>query len=291
MTESSGRPTGRRFDLLYRGRGDPRQESATARKRIGHFVQRECYRWDSWIAQTMGLELGTEPMSQATAGGAYYWWEEFFSNLNPDSFLNAVWAVVVGLDVAAKKKPAETSTIWRLRKEFVEFARRVFSEENLAFEIDDHGGVHPLVDGAFNNEMAEVLQHLDAPAYANAKQHFETALKHFDAKPQDTRGAVKSAFETVEEVFQLIVGDRFTRGSIENKLTPLVVATYPDDDPETWRRVVRSWAEWADGLHIYRHAQGTAVPPLPSPSLCVYALSTAAAMTRTLIEVHRQGNQ
>jgi hypothetical protein len=54
-------------------------------------------------------------------------------------------------------------------------------------------------------------------------------------------------------------------------------------------KTMQGAADWVDGLHFYRHGQGTQEPIAPSPELAVHALSTGAALLRLWVQAHARG--
>jgi hypothetical protein len=138
---------------------------------------------------------------------------------------------------------------------WIAFAKTVFESERLAFEIDDKGGVHPKIDTAFQSERHEIVRGLGDPKHARAKGCVEEAYQHFrEGTPAGYKASIRSVFEAVETVFQNLVGDRLNRGSIENKLVPLLADTWKADEPKTWTAIGKSLASWADAFHLYGDA-------------------------------------
>lgn len=76
---------------------------------------------------------------------------------------------------------------------------------------------------------------------------------------------------------------------VENRLKPLAVQAAKDEhETEAMTKIFDGIAQWVDGLHYYRHGQGVERAVAPTQTLTVYAISTAAAVLRWLVELDDQ---
>jgi hypothetical protein len=172
--------------------------------------------------------------------------------------------------------------------EWKDFVTRVFREENLGYVLDEHCGVHFLIDQEFEHNKATILQGLGSPRYLGVKAAFEAAHSYLDLTPPDTKASVRSMFESLEILTKLMVQTQnLNKWVVENKLKQLAQDAFSADDiaAVTIGCAFDGFALWVNGLHNYRHGQGTTEPVAPSLSFTVYTLSSGAAFLRWLIEL------
>ena len=73
---------------------------------------------------------------------------------------------------------------------------------------------------------------------------------------------------------------------VENKLKPMAVAKTQDaTEAAVVEKLFDGLALAVDGLHNYRHGQGSQQPIAPSLSVAVYVLSSVAAALRWLVAI------
>ena len=287
MSDQATPPSGERFSSGYVKKMEPRKDSGRARARIGQLLEARLNNYS--VVQAVRETFGDGPARNMYS----YDWKAYLAVLGRRDFLDLITEIhkavnnernlFSGEGVAAStyRDLTNFSNIW------VPYCRKVFRKEILAYRIDDLGGVHPLVDEEFQSEKHKLLLSLDDPRYANARHHFEEAHDHFGESPPNTRAAINSVFETVEELFQLVVGKKLNRENIAIDLLKKILDIYAADDPKAWISTLRGWADWVDGMHRYRHAQGDQKPPRPSEALAIYALSAGTAIARAMLDIDK----
>jgi hypothetical protein len=118
---------------------------------------------------------------------------------------------------------------------------------------------------------------------------FEGAYRALDEIPPNTTGAVRAVFEANENLFKLMFRGtpRLSAKEVTNRLQPAVDKRY-QPNPTAQRaaiRQVRSFLEWVESAHNYRHAQGVEEPtPLPLP-LALVLISNGVGFLRWLAEM------
>ena len=88
-------------------------------------------------------------------------------------------------------------------KNFISSVRRVFQEENLAYEIDDSGSVRPLIDSAFHAERQSTIKSLNHPRYEISAAKVQEVDRYLLESPSDYIMAIRSVFGACENLFKL----------------------------------------------------------------------------------------
>jgi hypothetical protein len=166
-------------------------------------------------------------------------------------------------------------------------ARRVFSEEHLAFEIDSVAIVHPAVDKEFQRNRQATVAGLQTPRYANSLAAFERISNELSSDPPNGKDAWRAAFLAVEGLFRLMFSsaNQLNAGAVETNLAPVVQRLY-SADPVALRaasKQLASFKDWVDASHNYRHEPGSEDPVQPPIDLAVLAISNGTSFLRWLI--------
>jgi hypothetical protein len=165
--------------------------------------------------------------------------------------------------------------------------RRIFSEERLAFEIDDKAVVHPAVDKEFQRNRQATVAGLQTPRYANSLSAFERISNELSSDPPNGKDAWRAAFGAVEGLFRLMFSSapQLNTGAVETHLAPLVQKLYGSDAVahRAASKQVASFKDWVDASHNYRHEQGSEEPVQPPIDLAVLAISNGTSFLRWLI--------
>ncbi|MBS7588271.1 hypothetical protein KHC24_13105 [Ancylobacter defluvii] len=172
---------------------------------------------------------------------------------------------------------------------FINNVRRIFSEENVRYRVDDKGGVHFSVDSEFEHSRISVISSLAASRYASALQSYENAMLCLDAVPPDGKGAIRSAFFAAECTFRLMFpsASQLNGTEVNKYLKPLVDQLFAAQRPaiNVSQKQLSSFREWIDGCHFYRHEPGTEEPAQPPLGLAVLIVSQAGAFLRWLAQL------
>ena len=145
MAENNGTPRyGEYFSRSYLWAEKPLSDDPRARHRMAAYLQEyysdEAYEIGGYIEKELGIKC-------RSIGSARYYihWESFLSKLDIRDFLDVMTATI-------RFKPK--LTVYKDRMSIVhnllEFAKRVFSEQNLAYKIDEKGGLRPAIDLSFS---------------------------------------------------------------------------------------------------------------------------------------------
>ena len=172
------------------------------------------------------------------------------------------------------------------------FVRRVFQEENLAYTLDAECGVHPLADVQFERNIATTIAGLGEARYAAVRTAIEAMEAKFGQMPPDTKGAIRDAFEAAETLTKVITnsGKALDYNFVMNEILSRIHKIY-DSDSTAHRcggEAAKSFANWVNAAHCYRHGQKTEEPIAPPGELAILLVSQAASYIRWLVDLDRQ---
>jgi hypothetical protein len=184
-------------------------------------------------------------------------------------------------------------------KRFLEDAARILREENVAYEVDQFGGVHHLVDAEFDANRQATIAALSASRYDNVRDGVERAKAAFSEVPPNGKGAVRNTFASAEGLFKLMHAKqpkldadavkKLLPPVIQQKLLPPVIQRVYAGEAAALTaasKMVASFADWVDGAHRYRHEQGSEKIVQPPLELAVNLVSLGNSFIRWLAELH-----
>lgn len=288
---SEDKPKGQLFTHMYLDRGQPSQDSEFFRKRLGGYIQSNLWKDHYNLVQFIKTETGFSVPGTTVTSGVYYDFEKFLIATPIQYVLNAItllWRFHWEQHKIMQSVNREWKYVCPRAQEWKEFVTRVFREENLGYSIDEQCGVHYLIDQEFEHNKATILRGLGFPRYLGVKAAFEAAHSYLDSTPPDTKASVRSMFESLEILTKLMIQTKnLNKWVVENTLKQLAQESFSTDDIATVTigSAFDGFALWVDGLHNYRHGQGTTEPVAPSLSFTVYTISSGAAFLRWLIEL------
>jgi hypothetical protein len=285
MSKEGDRPTGQRFSHVYLKRGQPSPDSVRLRRRIAayyvdnidadeHYDCVRLIRRELRISGNFEYKTGTEAL---------------IVSCELRDLLDAI--TLISRSIAKRQGDYVHEYRERKAKQWAEFVERTFREENVAYTVDDLGGVHYFVDAEFQRNRVAALQCLGSSPYGAALAAFEAAYAALDEVPPDTARAVRSIFEALETVAKLVDESgnvkRLGETEVDKTLRSLCLSRYAASSTErnTASIFLTSMAKWVSALQSYRHAQKVDQPNPPPLELTVALLSSGAAYVRFLVEV------
>src|SRR5215211_4105741 len=168
---------GERFSALYVRPADPTPDSSRARHRVGVLFRETVFNnHTEQLARYLGQELGIPVPGDGRLSSD---WQQFMRECRTPEFLDTVTLVYRCLFYHAS---GETANQWR------DVVKKIFAEENLAYEIDEVGGVHPAIDREFQRNSASAVAGLDSDRYDNVRELFEQASNHLGAVLEPSGG-------------------------------------------------------------------------------------------------------
>jgi AcrR family transcriptional regulator len=265
---------GERFSVLYMRPGDPAPDSARARHRIGSLFREALFhpRFDqlaAYLVRNIGISLPDNHRYPSC-------WHQFMRECRIADFIDTITVVYRYLFWHVSE---DIANWWR------DSVRQIMAEENLAYEIDDVGGVHPRIDSEFQRNVASALAGLEAERYRNVRDLLERASGNLSTNPPNYRQAWRATLSAMEAVFALIFPQvRFTIEEIERYLKPRVERTY-QGDPTSQRAALRMLTcllEWVEASRSFRHYPGAPDCSQPPPDVAVLSISCGASLVRWL---------
>jgi hypothetical protein len=270
-------PTGKRFSQVYLQRGTAVRDDVRFRRRLAAYFNVLDSKIECSFASRLQREVGVS--LDSTSWG--YLWEPFWTSGKLRDVLDAITEIYH--EAMTKNR--------HYAEEWLRSVKRLMQEESLAYRVDDQGGIHYAVDEEFEHNRLATLAGLGRPRYEAARAAYETAHLSFNSSPPDTRGAIRHSFDALETVFKLILGDRVSRlgaAEIERQLRPVVLARYTNAARNSTGLLLKSFAEWVNAAHQYRHAQGTEQPNPPPIELAILSVGSAASFLRWLIDLDQK---
>lgn len=281
MTEDT---LGVRFSQNYLLRSDLMPDSQRMRRRIGTLVgSQNIGRFGDILASELGIRLDPRLNNYASL------WPEASVKLELRDFLDLITIRFQNLtnehydpDGLAKRK---------MKIHFLAEARRIFREEQVGYRIDDQGGVHFLVDAAFEISRVSVISGLGTARYTTPRSLFEAAMACLDCSPPDPKGAIRNTFFALEGLFRLMypTAHQLSGGEVVKHLKPTVDELYKDQKPAIYvaQKQIASFREWIDAAHFYRHEPGTEEPTQPPMEIALELIGQGAAWLRWLVVIDK----
>lgn len=263
---------GDRFSVLYMRSGDPAPDSARARHRIGSLFRETVFharleQLTDYLGRNLGISLPDNNRNPSC-------WHQFIRECQVGDFVDTITVVYRYLFWHVSDRAANW---WR------DAARQIFAEENLAYEIDDIGGVHPRIDREFQRNLVSALTGLRPERYQDVRAQLERASGSLSANPPNYRQAWRATLSAAEALFTLMFPkSRFTPEEIERHLAPLVQRTY-EGDPTAQKAALRMLIclqEWVEASRSFRHHPGAAECAQPPPDVAVLSISCGASLLR-----------
>jgi len=292
--------TGELFTRQYIARGAPTQDSVLLRNRLDAYLQANHYaeysKLTSYLRQEGGLIIST--LYSDKYHTTYYNFSQFFKDSRIEFVLSAItllWRYLKATDRQPVTKPDRSigyifpkAAAWR------DFVNRAMREENVGYIADSECGIHFFVDEEFERNRASALACLANPRHAAVRAAFEQSHGYLDSNPPDTKAAVRSSFESLEILARLIdpASKNLNRWMVENKIKPLILnAAINATESTMLDKAMDGLAQLVDGIHSFRHGQGTPDPVAPSLATAVYVVASTAAALRLLAPVELASNK
>jgi hypothetical protein len=281
--ESQDRPHGQRFSHVYLRPTELLQDSEPARRRVAALIG--SIKDLEGVSNDVIGELGVDPIY----GFEQVNWRDTLKHYSTKTFLDFF---TVACRFLVKKRQSSRGVYNPSAKEhFVSESNRIFTEENLRYEIDSAGGVHFRVDAEFAANTNAAIAALGDPRYANAREQFEAAMAALSKADIDGKQGIRGLFYAAECVFKLMYDrPRLAAGDVIKSLKPTVQGLYSADPTalKAANKSVEALADWVDACHNYRHEQGVEEPLQPPIDLAVQLISVGSGFLRWLISIDQQ---
>ncbi|OEO28990.1 hypothetical protein VW23_027485 [Devosia insulae DS-56] len=148
------------------------------------------------------------------------------------------------------------------KRDYIQSMQELFKSTRLNWEMDDHGGIHPLRDTAYAAQRASVIAGLSEPRFANAAAAMARFVDAYDSAKPDNKLAINHVFDAAEALFKLryqpTPPDRLTTGTAGQYLGkdfPRPKAQHEDEShlKRANSAMVAGFAGWVEACQQYRH--------------------------------------
>jgi hypothetical protein len=285
MAEQPKRPAGFKYSELYVEKGERLRDSDTLRVRLGAYIIQHLSYADGTIYGTLRQELGKAVPDNFAGNGI----TRFFTEAPLVALLNGVTVVRDAIYSKATSGDYKDRVFFDDARSWIEFCQRAFKEENVAWEVDAQGGVHPLVDAEFSGAIQSTIAGLSDERLVPVKLLVEQTIESLNERPPATRNAVADVFSAVESAFKIVTDSRdsanISAPSARQKLTPLIEKALHGDRvaQAAGTELLESLCAWFPAAHQYRHGQKGG-PPNPPWELTVHLVSSGFTWIRWLAE-------
>lgn len=286
----------KRFSHVYLVRGEPEKDSKKARFRLAKLAERSCppakhdrygssFDYDKNAQKQIENDLGVQFATRSTTGHLVKSWEWYFKKVSVTEMLDTITVVAASLHNEYMNDDR--------RGRFLAEARRILKEENLAYEIDEIGGIHPLVDATFSAAMESAISGMDNPRYAASAECVNRIDGYLLQNPQEFIGAIRSVFGACENTFKLIYGvprlDAKTAGERIGGDQQRLYTEHPTLQAAS-AKTLEAFKQWVNAAHFYRHEQGVEEPNQPAPEVAILLVSQGLSFVRWLTALDRKTN-
>nr|WP_321459666.1 hypothetical protein [uncultured Cohaesibacter sp.] len=293
----SDRAAGQRFSLIYLPQGDPANDSKTMRYRLAKLIGKDKYqpqrhkaslgRRDyvyvadySQIQDRVEEELGCQ-FCTVVDGSPHPSWVKFLERIPIEKVLDTI--------TIAYNRMAEAGR----QGDFIDQVNRIFREENTAYEVDQEGGVHPSIDGAYAGAKQAAIRGMNEARYALSLARINEVDAALMSSPPDYIKAIRAVFGANENLFKLMCGAaRLDARSASDKLMRKLQAIYVDH-PTMQRssaQILKSFGSWIDAAHHYRHEEGSEEPSQPDEDLAIALISEGMSFIRWLVGIDKRSH-
>lgn len=183
-----GRPKGKQYRELYVPRGDPQQDGECFRRRLLALLEsNDIPTLKQLYLQTLFTRLGIP--------------EQYLSQQVQKAPIERLLSFITVIYEHLQERAQEYTQNHYGRSErndalrlFIPHIAEILAQERMAYEIDDQGGIHPLMDAEFQRNRQSTLKSLSSSRYANVHHSFEAAFKRLTVANFDTKAAIRDVF-------------------------------------------------------------------------------------------------
>lgn len=282
MSDTQNQLIGQLFTHVYRDRGGAANDSPKFRRQLqAHFSDgmndNDHYELSTYIARHSGISV--------TNRAGYVRFNDYLLACPIDELLDCITLIYRFVVTKLGQRPAAG---WLERVQYS------FDTHNLAYRVDEKGGVHHKIDTAFDNSRALILTCLSGSKFVAAHDEIQKAFDFLTQQPQDTKMAVVNTFLAAENIFKIVVGanNGLTGPEVKRLLMPIVQKQYSQLDNATKQAtgsMVNSFASWSDACHPYRHGQRDVEIVAPPIGVAIALVTMGGDFIRWLVELSQAG--
>jgi hypothetical protein len=286
LTLIDDRPLGQLFSLTYREPDEPAEDHERLRRRLALalFEAAGGYRTHSsatLLSKRIERRFGIPAPHNKVEAEYDFGWVRFFNGLTREDLLDIITVAATSPELVQRG----TS------KALIGEIERIFRETNAPYEIDALGGVHPRRDLAFSIQRASVVQGLDGPEYAPAREYVDECVKALRQSLPDGAEAIRDVFLAIENVFRQMFPDqqRLTSGGVSARLRPFIEEIFPDGEVERapYLQAASSFGCWIQASNGYRHEQPQPTVNQPPEELYTLLVTQGFSFLRWLTRLRK----
>lgn len=184
----SDRPTGKLYSAVYLRSDKLSDDSPRFRKRLERLLYG---RMNDYMLKDLGThiegKLGVD-VPRSIYGGSF-----MFSQFITEAHLQDILDTIT---IAAHMLRDPTQ-----KEEWITRIRAVLSQQQMAYEIDDEGGIHPFVDAELSASKEATIAALSDRRFVTARERFQEAC---DLLRSDSSSAIEKVFKAAENIFKQI---------------------------------------------------------------------------------------
>ncbi|QDI74676.1 MULTISPECIES: hypothetical protein [Leisingera] len=285
---------GQRFSHTYLTKGAPEKDSKKARFRLAKLCEKSCpppsfgrygdaFDYNKNAQDAIEQELGICFSSASQSGTLFPRWDWYFNRITVLEMLDTI--TVVGNSL--HRQYIQSSR----RELFISGARKILKEENLAYEIDGSGSIHPLIDSAFSSTMQSAIVALNEPRYAATAQTLEQVDSCLLQDPPNYIGAIRASFGACENLFKLMYKvlklDARAAGDKIGKDQQAFYSGHPVLNAAS-AKTLEGFKDWVNAAHNYRHEQGVEEPNQPTEEVAILIISQGLSYVRWLAQIDKK---
>lgn len=280
--ETEGLP----FSKVYLKRERQLDDSKAARKRLLAWAE-DCLKDKlTELGKTLKYQLGNDDYI-----------DDFYGNLKIDDFFNQapISDVLSSITYIYKILASDPNLSRRsYHTHWIDWVRRVFDEETLAYRIDDKGGTHPRRDFAFDFSVDACIDALSKKRYRSVLDDFKKAIEFLNDKKSTYKHAIIAAFHALEGLTCIVSGkNSIALGPehVDKYLLPCVLAQAKDEHERS------SLSQYMTGLRniinagqVYRHSKADEDTYSPSPEYALNYVNSLAPYIRIVAVAYSANN-
>jgi hypothetical protein len=195
---------------LDQERGTPLHDSKTFRRRLHQYLTNNNTFSYGYTVEIFEREFGLDADNV----------EKEFMSVRVPLLLSIITAASDDCVERAQRNHGSKGLYFDMRVRLLRFVGRALQEENLAYEVDEQGGVHPLIDTEFQHNRQTAIAALGLPRYVNVANSLQNAFDRITVVDTDTKAAVRDIFDAAESLFKLVLAPAQRREKRRGETTP-----------------------------------------------------------------------
>ncbi len=267
-----------KFSQFYLSPQEFVTDSQKMRVRTGNYIHSisfESHSGNYALAQHIAINIGVEVPGYYSVSNQYFYdFKKFILEIDVVNLLDCLTAIFNFLKIDFKAK-------WK------NFVNECFTEEGIAYIMNDNGGLRFRPDEEFEKNRILTLKDLSASEYAAVITAFNAAYNDFQTDINKSKSALRYMFEANEILFKKLAKPKFSFDQLNRtnlvKMKDYVLGAMNQSDSTAklaGNKFFESYMDWVDAIHPYRHGQDVASYNNPPIDITILALSNGASYLR-----------